>query len=152
MDFYNDRSTNGIDFETIGKITTANCNQSFRYTDKTSYTIKNYYRLHIIENGQVSGYSPIVMVETGKSGLQLSVLSSFIKSSEIQVGVTAENTQNLLLLLTDMTGHTILRQELTVSPGSQVLTVYTNHLASGIYWLYGIAKDGRTNLLHFIKQ
>ena len=152
VDFYIERSTNGIDFTTIGNIAATNCNQLFNYIDNSFTAQQNYYRLKIIESGQVTGYSPIVIIQLGKSNTRLSMLTSFVKGSAIIVYADAENAETIQLVLTDITGRLILQKAFALNSGSNTLSIDVGHLAAGMYWLYGIGKDGKTNLLQLLKQ
>ena len=152
VDFYIERSTNGIDFTTIGNIAATNCNQLFNYIDNSFTAQQNYYRLKIIESGQVTGYSPVVVIQLGKSNTRLSMLSSFVKGSAIIVYADAENAETIQLVLTDITGRLILQKAFALNSGSNTLSIDVGHLAAGIYWIYSTGKNGKTNTLRFIKQ
>ena len=152
VDFYIERSTNGIDFTTIGNIAATNCNQLFNYIDNSFTAQQNYYRLKIIESGQVTGYSPVVVIQLGKSNTRLSMLSSFVKGSAIIVYADAENAETIQLVLTDITARLILQKAFALNSGSNTLSIDVGHLAAGIYWIYSTGKNGKTNTLRFIKQ
>ena len=80
------------------------------------------------------------------------MLSSFVKGSAIVVYTDAENAETIQLVLTDITGRLMQQKVFALNSGSNTLGIDAGHLAAGIYWLYGIGKAGKTNLLQFIKQ
>ena len=152
VDFYIERSTNGIDFTTIENIAATNCGQLFNYIDNSFIAQQNYYRLKIVEAGQVTGYSPVVVIQPGKSNTRLSILSSLLNSCDITVKADADNAETIQLVLTDITGRLLVRKVYKLNSGSNTLSINAGQLASGMYWLYGMGNDGKTNLLRFINQ
>lgn len=151
--FYVERSKDGIHFEAIGNVSAADCRTPFYFTDNTPFSKNNYYRLRFIETGATLKYSAVILLNTDKANpLQISLQPNLVKGSSINIELNADKNQFLELLITDVTGRMMLKKQLTVQEGSNREPVNISTLTPGIYWLYAVAKDGRSNVLRFVKQ
>lgn len=151
--FYVERSKDGIHFDAIGNVSAADCRTPFYFTDNTPFSKNNYYRLRFIETGATLKYSAVILLNTDKANpLQINVQPNLVKGSSIDIELNADKNQSLELHITDVTGRMMLKRQLTVQEGSNREPVNVSTLAPGIYWLYAVAKDGRSNVLRFVKQ
>ncbi len=151
--FYIERSADGIHFETIGTVTAADCNQPFYFTDNDPFYKNNYYRLRIKETSGAINYSPIILLDADKTGpLQISVQPNLVRGSSLNAELTADNSEQIELIITDVTGRKILSRQVTVQVGINNIPLPVSILSPGIYWLYAVGKEGKTNVVRFVKQ
>ncbi|MFZ1369148.1 MAG: T9SS type A sorting domain-containing protein, partial [Ferruginibacter sp.] len=83
---------------------------------------------------------------------QLKIVSGFTNNGSINLHLNSMNTEYIDLVISDITGRIIHRQNLKVTAGNSFVTLNTSNLANGIYYLYGIRISGRTNVVKFVKQ
>ena len=66
--------------------------------------------------------------------------------------ISAGYTEKIYLVISDETGRIILHQYVNVEAGSSNVSIQAGALPPGIYLLYGIGKEGRTNTVKLVKQ
>ncbi len=152
-----ERSYDGMSFEDIGTIisTESDCNTPFGFTDNNASSSVSYYyyRLKISQAGKTVNYSSTILLHGDRSGtIQLSISPSLVSGSVIHLQVSAENAGQMDLFVCDVMGHIISRRSLAIQAGGDHSLLDAGTLAPGIYWLYGIGKEGRTNVLRFVKE
>jgi len=155
LSFGIERSADGIHFENIATIgaTAADCNAPFGFTDHDPLALNNYYRLSIDEASGTTGYSPVILLQGDKGAvLQLAVMPDLVRGPVMNIVAAAENAERIELSITDITGRLMWRQQLGVQAGSNHLSVNTRNLAPGMYWLYALGEEGRSNVVRFVKQ
>lgn len=150
------RSTNGVDFTDIGRVTaTGNTNMvtNYSYKDMLDATMKLqqtiFYRLQSLDIDGSSGLSQVLTIHPDKKGIQLFVFPNPAKDIlQVQTGdnVTGEST----LTITDATGQQVYKKELLLQQGSNSIPVNISLLRSGIYYVRLL--NGNTNLIkQFVK-
>jgi len=147
-----ERSTDGIHFSTIENIHAqkTDCNKPFFFTDKNILPGNNFYRLQILEaNGKVS-YSAIILLN-GNSPLNIRLLNNPVVKDVLNIELLSETVSKAELICTDATGRMIMQKVLPVYTGNNQFSIDTKHISKGIYWLYTIAKTGRSNIIKFVK-
>ena len=75
-----------------------------------------------------------------------------VRNSIINMELSAENSERMELFISDVTGLVMLHQLLSEQAGINNVLINASALASGIYWLYGLEKEGKTNVVLFVKQ
>ncbi len=153
VSFYVERSSDGSYFETIGNVAAADCNAPFYFTDNTPFSKNNYYRLRFTETGTTVKYSAVILLNADKtSPLLVSVQPNLVRGSSINIKLVADKNQAFELMITDVTGRMMLNRQLTAQAGINNETINVSSLASGIYWLHAVGKEGRSNVVRFVKQ
>ncbi len=148
-----ERSLDGIHYETIGNIAAADCNRPFYFTDNSPFAKNNYYRLGIIEPGGIINYSSVILLDADKiKPLQISVQPNLISGASINAELATVKTELLELTITDVAGRKLLSKQLTVQMGINNIPINVSTLPSGIYWLYVVGKESRSNVVRFVKQ
>ncbi len=149
-----ERSAGGILFEGIGNITAnyTDCNRPFFFTDNNPLPKNNYYRLRIVELSGNIIYSPVILVSSIKTGaVQISLRNNPVNNLNMDIELSAERNEQVELLIADVTGRVMLRSQLNILPGINHQFISTGNLANGVYWIYGLGKWGRTNVVKFVK-
>ncbi len=153
VDFTIERSADGIHFQAIGNVAAANCDQPFYFTDNNPFLKNNYYRLKIKETGGAINYSAVILLDADKAGpLQISVKPNLVKGSSINIELIGQKSEQIELLITDVTGRKMLSKQLTAQVGINNVPINVSALASGAYWLHTVGKEGRSNVVRFVKQ
>lgn len=150
-----ERSNDGIYFENIGNLnaTATDCNQPFIFNDLAPGINKNFYRLKITEAGGIVNYSKVILLQNSKSKtLLLTVIPGTVNTAVINVKINSNSTQHILLTITDIMGRNIFKKEINVPLGNSTEFITAGRLSQGIYWLYGIGNEGRSNVVKFTKQ
>lgn len=103
-DYVVERSADGSNFETLGSVKAIALQDTYRFTDATPFSGKNYYRLKIAEGGKVT-YSSIVLLSlTNRSEL-------FIYPVPAKDVITIQrnsNEENVRAVITDMNGRIMM--------------------------------------------
>ncbi len=152
--FIVERSSDGIHFAAIGTIaaTIAECNLPFNFADQKPLAGDNYYRLRIDETGFAAAYSNIILLEEQQAAnVQLSLPEGNMANSTISIQADAKKTGPVELRITDIAGRILQRQLINMSAGINRVSIKTNTLAKGIYFLYAVANAERTSVLRFVK-
>jgi hypothetical protein len=105
----------------------------------------------IDENGKIT-YSRIVVIINGTDGLLLTSLIPTVVNHSAMLTVTLSKKQKLDLLIVDMQGRVMQKQNYSVADGNTNIQISTASLATGVYHLFGISAEGKTNVIRFIKQ
>jgi uncharacterized repeat protein (TIGR03803 family) len=118
------------------------------YTKKKDFTGtdggKPYYG-----NDLVLGQAPDTNIP---GSLQINLRPNIINSSSINVELIAEKSDETELLIIDVNGRKILVKQLTIQAGTNNISLNGAGLISGIYWLYCVGKEGKSNVVRFIKK
>jgi hypothetical protein len=153
--FIIERSDDGIHFINIGNLaaTATNCNQPFIFKNQTLSQSKNYYRLRIIELAGTVNYSNVILLgENRKESLLLAINPGIIQNDIINVQTNSPQAGQVEMIIADIQGRLIFQKEVNVQKGNSTISITTNRLSPGVYWLYGIGKEGRSNVVRVIEN
>jgi hypothetical protein len=112
----------------------------------------NYYRLKIIDEHGMITYSRTAAIMNGVNGLLLTSLVPTMVTNSAMLTVSSSKQQKLELIMTDIQGRLMQKQNYTISAGNTTIQLSTELLAAGAYQLFGISAEGKTNVIRFIKQ
>ncbi|HEX4372211.1 MAG TPA: T9SS type A sorting domain-containing protein [Puia sp.] len=128
------RSTDGINFETIAVVDAQNVNNYSAYDNNISAS-QQFYRIEQISQNGSLGYSPIVIVKTG-FGAQLMIFPNPVKQknalSIIYNSLTAGNIQ---LSLIDLSGKILSLKNSLLINGRNELSIGMKNILAGTYIL-----------------
>ena len=145
-----ERSANGKDFESIGKLNgrgTSYDIHDYIFFDLSPYAGNNYYRLKQYDYDDTFTYSPVVSVNFDET-FKIRLYPTLAQSS-IHLVFTEETSETSLLYLFDATGR--LMQEHQVDSGVTEHEIDIEALTPGTYFLK--VQSGRTfETLRFIRQ
>lgn len=148
IQFNIERGYDGIHFDSIGVVTTNDCNRPFFFTDIHPLQHYNYYRLKINETDGYSSYSSIILLQGNETrGLEVSVIPNFIGGGAMHVQVASENDEAVELIVTDMTGRLMYRKHTGIHAGSNSLSLAVPAMAPGMYLFYVVGLEGRSNVV-----
>ncbi len=131
------RSTNGIDFTTIGKVTAKgnsgiNNNYSFADDVSTAATGKLYYRLKMVDKNGTFSYSRIVYIIVDDGGVHITILPNPAHDYFIISNYENAETSKANIVVRDLQGRTLITQHFTTAAQQKV---NTSALSKGMYWV-----------------
>lgn len=147
-----ERSADGIRFNSIGIISAekTDCSKVFYFTDKNRLPGNNYYRLHIVEASGTASYSPVVLLNS-KTAVSIRLMNDQRRNAPLEIELFTETDAPIELLCMDVTGRVLLRRRVYVLNGSSRLVIDMGNVAKGIYWVYAVCKENRSNVVKFVK-
>jgi predicted fused transcriptional regulator/phosphomethylpyrimidine kinase len=103
------------------------------------------------KDGKIS-YSRTVAVMNDVNGLLLTSLIPTVINNTAMLTVASSGRQMLDIVIVDMNGRIVQKQNYTVTPGNTSIELSMARLAAGVYQLVGFTAEGKTNGIRFIKQ
>jgi hypothetical protein len=146
------RANDGRSFVSIGNINGDGASKLYNYTDNGLQKGINYYRLKMIDEDSKITYSRTVAIMNGVKGLLLTSLIPTIVDNSATLTVSSSKKQKLDLVIVDMYGRVIQKQNHTVAEGNTNIQIATAGLAAGMYQLFAISTEEKTNVIKFVKQ
>lgn len=133
-----ERSTDGVLYNNIGQIPSANSAGEHLYTfaDKQvqpGYTY--YYRLKQVDMDGRSTYSSTLKVDIGGERTAALKVSNNPVQADMIITITLPQAQNARLVLVNQIGATVLERKENLPAGETIMTVRTSNLPTGIYYL-----------------
>ncbi|HNP23475.1 MAG TPA: T9SS type A sorting domain-containing protein [Panacibacter sp.] len=149
------RSENGIDFTTIGKLSARKLQayNNYSYTDRnigesTASTV--YYRLQ-----QLAGDDAIISTKTVAVNLKNMITVNVLPNPVInnfQLNLQLKAAQKLLVKVNDAGGNTLLAETRNMQGGSSVLNYKASAWPAGSYILTVTLEDGTKKEVKIVKQ
>jgi hypothetical protein len=146
------RSSDGVHFETIGKVLGVSQQYEYAFTDASMVNGNNYYRLKMLDIDQSANYSAIVVVSNGAEGFGFSSLMPSVVTSSARLVISSGKTANVQLLITDMSGRVVQKRDVAIAAGTQQVTIDASKLSPGIYQITGYVAGEKATTIRFIKQ
>jgi hypothetical protein len=130
-----ERSNDGVNFTTIGQVKAEGRAYNYTFTDENPLSGTNYYRLKQIDVDGKFDYSPIRMVQLGKTTTVALYPNptSLGTTTNLSYASIAEETLNIAIL--DGLGRTISVQSVAVNKGDNIIPIETTDLSEGTYWV-----------------
>ncbi|MDF2189590.1 matrixin family metalloprotease [Paraflavitalea sp. CAU 1676] len=134
-----ERSADGLQFNTIGRVTASgnsNTSKEYRFTDKSLKSQPIYfYRLRMIDNNGHESYSQLIRLKRHNKDFTVRVLQNPYRQ-QLVVDITAPAVQTCELVLADMNGRVIARRSVILQNGNSLLDIPgAGHQAAGTYLL-----------------
>jgi len=152
--FIVERSVNGVDFEEVHRNNDHinGTSQSFSFTDNNLPVAGIiYYRIKQCDiNGQCR-YSDIKTVKPNNKN-RITQISPQPAKENVNVRFYSSDNGSATVIITDMTGKAILKENHKLVKGLQSITVNTNRLSSGIYLVTFIDQNYERTSRKFMKQ
>jgi len=147
------RSGDGKVFTAIGQVAAAGNSSTprdYTLTDKSPLAGRNYYRLRMVDIDGTFKYSKVLQVANGDVTEAIGVYGNPFHD-QLGVRIPAQSTERLVLSLFDQTGRVCLRQNYTTQKGDNLINLYPQGLAAGVYLLQ--VRGERTNqTIRVLKQ
>ena len=147
------RSSDGVNFNKIGEVPGTVLQFDYEFTDEAMVTGNNYYRLKMLDRDGSANYTSIVVVSNGGAdGVVIGNLMPTVVTSGARLAVTSGKKATLQLLITDISGRIIQKQSVSLTVGSQDVTIDASRLAPGMYQITGYVAGEKSTTVRFIKQ
>ena len=135
-----ERSTDGIDFRQIGKITAAsgqlNSNKNYNYLDITAQRGTNYYRLTMVDNNGNYNYSKTIMVNVDVKGISVMIVYPNPFSRRVQIRVNSDKAERVAINIINSNGVLMNTQEAHTKIGDNNIAINkVDALPAGVYYI-----------------
>jgi len=139
-DYFNiERSSNGQDYEVIGRVAAAGFSANeinYNFTDAAPLTRINYYRLAMVDKDKSQEYSNIVSLAS-KTTQSLNIITAVLSSGKRNLSTTIASTQNQKTNfgLFDQNGRLLFTESILLQKGMNTINKNTQAISNGIYYL-----------------
>jgi SdrD B-like domain/Secretion system C-terminal sorting domain len=135
-----ERSTDGINFRQIGKVTTLsgqlNSNANYTYVDITAQRGTNYYRLAMVDNNGNYTYSKTIMVNVDIKGISVMIVYPNPFSKKVQIRVNADKAEKVAINIINSNGVLMSTQEAQTQVGDNNIGINkVDALPGGVYYI-----------------
>ena len=154
VNYYVERSANGIDFAPISTIAPRSNNndkESYSNFDATPFNGANFYRIKTVEQDGKINYSKLLKVDISKSTKGIVLYPNPVSGSDLSVNLTAPKGQYKMIIVNNA-GQQVFAKQLVLAGGniSQAIELPAA-LKSGVYNLV-VTGDNYRETKTFIKQ
>ena len=140
------RSTDGKVFQSIGEVSGMNNITRYAFNDQSPRNGKNYYRLHLKNNGRTSNFYSTVKEVFYASG---SAMSFYPSPADNHLNIVVDNlNEKHSVIMSDITGKQLLQA--TLNDFVTVLSVAP--FETGVYYLSFYTNNQRIQTATFIKK
>lgn len=129
-----ERSTNGINYVSIGSVNTignSTSKQTYRFMDVNPAKGNNYYRIKSIDLD--NSYKLSVVRNVKNLGFVEMMINPNPVASIMNISLEAESNENASIIITDLSGRKVYSGMKNVIAGSNNIPVDVNNLNKGIY-------------------
>lgn len=149
-----ERSTNGQAWRSIGQLKAAGESQQvieYQFTDTNPVNGVNYYRLHQVDIDGTEDYSETISVNYKYRKQAIQVFPN-PTSTSVNLSIFSQNNRLVDFNIIDVTGQSVLRQNaIQLVKGTDQITLATETLDAGIYFIQVIDENGAFEAKQFIK-
>ncbi|MFZ9956159.1 MAG: T9SS type A sorting domain-containing protein [Flavobacteriales bacterium] len=150
------RSTDGVNFETIGVEDAAGFSNSlisYQFTDASAAKGMNYYRLKEVDTDGMFEYSDVVVVDffTGNSLLQVSLYPNPMQDNAI-LSFDMPNEGRASVEVFDAIGRLVYSNEQVFAKGGNSLSLNDLAISTGNYFVRVIAQSALSETVQFSKK
>jgi hypothetical protein len=149
-----ERSYNGIDFETIGKVTAAgntNTVQQYSFIEKNPRKATTYYRLKVIDTDAKFSFSYVSRLNLKESGFFMNQIYPQPATDHIVIEWNSNTTSATQITVLDAAGRNVKLVNLQSNTGFNQHKINTSTLATGQYFVR-ITNGEETIIEKIIKQ
>ncbi len=150
--YYIERSANGIQFNTIGKILSKSpsvVKNEYSWVDYSPLAATNYYRVKAVDKDGSVEYSRIVKVAIDNNYSTIKVYPNPVNNKNIHLNFNKIEASTYTLSVYSLAGQRVYFRNYVHVGGNATLTINAENLANGIY--YVVIKNGKnTNTIPVI--
>lgn len=145
------RSSDGVNFGKIGTVRGAEQVRSYEFADASILAGNNYYRLRMLDKDGSVTYSTIIVVSNSSKGVYLHSVTPSVVQGRTRLNIQSSENSNMQLVVTDINGRIVHRQNVSVGNGSQDVWLDASRFSSGVFQVTGVVNGIKTATLRFIK-
>jgi uncharacterized delta-60 repeat protein len=132
-----ERSSNGRDYSSIGKVNSGLSNYTF--TDNTALSGVNYYRIKMIDKDGKFEYSLVrTLINSGSFYVSIYPLPA---KGRLNMQIESSKTGKATILVTDISGKTLITNSVTLAAGVNNTFIGVQSLSKGAYFLKIITSE-----------
>jgi hypothetical protein len=139
-------------FVSIGTVNGSHSSRLYNFIDIGLMNGVNYYRLKTKDSDGRTKYSRTVAVMNGVNGLLLTSLVPTVVASRASLTIASSHQQKIGIVITDMMGRVVQKQNYLVASGNSNFEIFTASLSKGMYQVVALTPEGNSNMIRFIKQ
>jgi hypothetical protein len=130
-----ERSTDGINFTTIGDVIAKNSPSKYYYEDKNSVLgVINYYRIKVYDNNGTESNTNIVALSSGNDEvLTVSQLYPNPTTNSFMIGLDSKQKGKAVINIYDVFGKVVKSANYDVNGGVNQYIISTDNLSIGVY-------------------
>ncbi len=149
------RSSDGKNFETIGRIEAAGNSTrviSYAFIDYNPLQGNNYYRLHQFDiDGKSEKFKPIVVNTNLKNNGFINLFPNPV-DDKANIGIQSDRNENFTIEVLDSRGRTVLIETFKTAEGYNTIQLNVQNLANGLYHVRAVSESNIFLNTKFIKQ
>ncbi len=135
-EFIVERSTDAVNFSTIGNQTANNKASTYIYNDNTfKPNVINYYKITAVEYTGERKSTFIIPVGGVYDNLNISEIFPNPTKDKFTISITSKTASNCTLTIKDMFGRELKKSNQPINAGFSQLNISCNELNSGIYFV-----------------
>ena len=149
------KSTNGIDFYTIGEVDAAGnslVELNYEFFDDDPVPGINYYRLKMTDIDGEFEYSNTIAIRVDQDGTPLFVVYPNPVSSDLNFSINSLNDQIIVVEISDIPGRKLLNRQFDLHSGQNTFSIDISALAAAPYFIYYFNDRGEQQVIQFIKE
>ena len=132
--FIVERSSDGVNFVSIGQVVAAgnsNSKRSYSFTDRSPLKGNNYYRLKTVDKDNSSRFSNTRSVRN--EGVVDVRLYPNPVTDKVSLAINADRATEGQLLISDMTGKIVYSRSVKLAAGNTTIPINLNNISTGSY-------------------
>ena len=152
------RSQDGVNFETIGRVASAGNTQISTYYNYTDRAVGKalaglmYYRLEQVDYDGTTDYSPVVSVKLPDETFAIKGVYPNPFKENLEINIGGSKQQSIQLRLLDMNGKELLKQQIYILGEDNIVPVLdAHHLEVGMYILE-VTSSAETRQFKVVKK
>jgi hypothetical protein len=148
-----ERSGNGNDFTTIGKVNAKGYSASkeqYNFTDVSPLTGTNYYRLKLVDADNRFSYSQTIVIKNTNGLVNVEIFPNPV-TDLLQVQLPAKQNGPANITITDATGKIVFTKPVQLRAGNNATSIPVRQLPNGVYQFTLVDNEGK-HTKSFIKQ
>jgi len=126
-----ERSQDGRDYSTIGKINAGS--SKYNFTDNKPFKGINYYRLKMVDKDGKMEYSPVRTINNSDN-FYVSVYPLPAKD-RLNIQIQSNKTEKAEISVTDISGKTLITKSVSLAEGLNNSVINVQSLTNGVYFL-----------------
>ena len=155
VNFSLETSNDGIRFHTLytAKETALRCLSPFNFVNSNPVSGINYYRLKMTDDNGVTTYSSVVALLSASKGFEIiNITPNPVTNGQFKLNISAAEQGKMDIVITDMAGRIVAQQNANLISGFNAIDMKVGNLSAGTYQIYGSSANGKTKVLHLVKQ
>lgn len=145
-------SNDNRNFFTLARVP-ANSNQRlYQYVDPQLKPGTTFYRLRVVEKNGTPVLSKIAALFYSVKGLQLVSVNPSVVRDRTMITLATSDRTTVQLMITDAQGKIVRSTRADLLQGTNNIPLDLSNLGSGIYYVFAVNAEGRTNVLRLLKQ